>query len=483
MIDKPIYKEGAQIFVLGFAQGIYPESNKDNSFLSDKEKELFGMNTSLDKTLIAEDIMQDFFSSNNYFHFSFSHRSLNNKYFLSPWKMAFNLECQKGEFPQNIYSKDMADFYYAKALDLKKYYSEYTPEYYALKEISDIPYGIYDNSFTGVNIYNKEQFISYSYSQINTFYQCPFSFYLSRVLDIDPFEDNFYTKFGSVAHKIFEHQYEEGFDFDKAFDQYVKEYEFTPEEYPILENLKKQIKEASEACRLHIKYMNHPRQLFEKDISVKFAPNSLLRGKIDKSIILDEKYLAIVDYKTGSDSFNPNKINEGISLQLPTYCLLAESDEELKNYPVMGVFINNVVDTSLSHEIKEGALINPYYRLNGKVVADESVIIDLDNTISGGKPEFIKGVSKTKDGQFSKNGTGLSSFEEIKEYARIALEKYKEADKRIRNNDFIINPQYQGKSDNGCTYCTYRDICFVRPDQRRYLLDKEDMESEENDDE
>ena len=483
VIDKPIYKENAEIFVLGFAQGIYPESNKDNSFLSDKEKELFGMNTSLDKTLMSEDIMQNFFSSNNHFHFSFSHRSLAQKYFISPWKVTFNLDLKKDELPETIYSKDMADFYFAKALDLKKYYSEYTPDYYALKEISDIPYGIYDNSYTGVNVFNEEQFIPYSYSQINTFYQCPFEYYLSRVLNIDPFEGNFSTKFGSLAHEIFEHQYDKGFDFNVAFEKYVKEYEFTPEEYPILENLRKQIKEASDACRLHMHYMNNPRQLFEKDISVKIGPNSMLRGKIDKSIILNEKYLAIVDYKTGSDSFNASKINEGLSLQLPTYCLLAESDNDLKQYPVMGVFINNVIDTSLSHEVKEGALINPYYRLNGKVVAEENAILDLDNTFSGGKPEFIKGVNKTKDGQFSKNSNALSSFEEIKEYARVALDKYKEADARIRHNDFPINPQYQGKSDNACTYCTYRDICYVRADQRRYLLDKEDMESEDNDDE
>lgn len=482
IIDRPIYRENVDIFVLGFAQGIYPESNKDNRLLSDKEKEIVGINTSLDETLMFEEIMQNFFSSNNRFHFSFAHRSLSQKYFLSPWAQYFDLKETKVEFPHILYSRDMADYYYAKALDLMNFYSEKTSEYYSLKNKCDIPYGIYNNEFSGVDAFDNENYMTYSYSSINTFYKCPFQYYLSRVLDVDPFEGNFSTKFGNVAHAVFEHQYEKDFDFEKTFNKYVEENEFSLEELPIINNLKAQIKEASDACLLHRHYMKNPNEIFEKDISVKLSNKSQLRGKIDKSIILDNKYLAIVDYKTGNDSFNASEINEGVSLQLPTYCLLAENDADLKKYQIMGVFINNVIDTSLKHEIKEEQIINPYYRLNGKVAADIDVISYLDNTISGGKTEFIKGVTLTKDSAFSKNSNALASFEEIKEYARVAFEKYQEADQRIRNNEFSINPLYHSKSDNACAYCNYRDICYVKPSQRRYIKeeDKEESEDDEN---
>ena len=482
VIDKPIYVKDKEIFVLSFAQGIYPSTLKDNKLLSDKDLSTIGMNTSNDAALINENNIKEFLRSENHFHFSFSNHSLNSKYFISPWVEEFSLIKEVAQFPHIIYSNDMRDFYYAKVIDIKENYSDILKEYSGLKNISHIPYGEYHNDFTGVQAFSLEEKITYSYSQISTFYQCPFQYYLSRVIDVDPFEGNFATKFGSVAHAVFQHMNDRNFNFDKVFDTCASEQGFSPEEEALLKNLKEQIREAYKAAKFHQHYMNNPKIITERDITIPINENSFLTGKIDKTIILYDKYIGIVDYKTGSDSFNSANIEDGVSLQLPTYCLLASKDKVLKDYPIIGVFINNVVDTALSHEIKEENLINPYYRLNGKVVADVNYVFDLDSTISGGKAEFLKGVSLKADGSF-KSSNNLVTPEEINDYIQIAMRKYQEADRRIRNNEFSINPLYIKKSDNACQYCEYRDICFVKPNQRRYLSDKKPEESEEEDNE
>lgn len=482
VINSPIYVKDAHIFVLGFTQGTFPVSYKDNRLLSDIQRDLIGMNSSETQTQIDEDLLLQFLSSDNHFYYSYATRSLSEKFFVSPWVETFHFKEVAHSFPEVLYSNDMRDFYYAKYLDLKRYYSEVSPEYYALKDICSIPYGEYNNEYQTVNHFNKDDYMSYSYSQINTYYECPFQYYLSRVLDIDPFEGNFFSKFGNVAHKAFEECDKKGFDFEDVFNSEVLTQEFLDEELPIVENLKRQVKEACEAVLLHKKYMKNPRIITEKNVKFSFAKNSWLSGKIDKSIILDNKYLAIVDYKTGNDSFDEKNIKDGCSLQLPTYCLLAKNDSLLKDYSIMGVFINNVIDTSLTSDKKPEELINPHLRLNGKVVADLDIISYLDNTISGEKSEFIKGVSLKKDGTF-KASNSLASSPEFDEYISIALEKYIEADTNIRSNVFSINPLYKSKSDNACIYCPYRDICFVRSNQRRYLSDKNPEESEDEDDE
>ena len=364
LIDSPVYKSSAHIFVLGFVQGSFPKIAKDNSFLGDDKKELIGMNTSKEQTLCNEETMLDFLYSDNNFHLSYSSRSTSEKYFPSPLIDKMKLNKVEEKFPDIIYSMDMRDFYYTKSLDLKRYYSETTPEFYPLSKICDIPYGQYDNQFNGVNIYNEDSKLRYSYSSLKQFFQCPFAYYLSRLCEIDPFDGNIGTRIGLVAHKIFQHLYDEDFDFDKYFEKYVLEENFLLEELPFVNNLKEQIKQACSAIVLHKSHMKNPTELYEEPLALEINDKLKLVGTIDKIIIQDDTYVSVVDYKTNDESFNPKYIQEGLSLQLPVYCLLLSESKKFKNYEINGVFINNVIDTSISHNEKDFDQINTSLRLN-----------------------------------------------------------------------------------------------------------------------
>ena len=477
VIDKPIFAEHACVFVLGFAQSYFPKNKKDNQIINDNVKTKLGLNISIIESALEEDMLSNFLMSDNEFVLSYSSRGISEKYFPSPFVDKYELSEKEDPFPDVIYSRDMADFLFAKLLDLKYSFSEESNEYYSLNKVCDIPYGNYDNSFSGVSVFNNKDKMYYSYSKIKAFYQCPFSYYLSNVLEIDPFEGNFNTKIGNVFHGMMEHKYDPDFDFEKRYEIEVAKEEFDIEEETILLNLKEQMREMVNVLTLHDHYMEKPRYILEKQTTLfEFAPRSYLTGKIDKTVILDDKYVILVDYKTGSESFNPKDLINGESMQLPTYCLLAEHDIELKGYPIVGIYINNVIDKSFAKK-KTDNLINPAYELNGYTINDLEIALMIDRTLADGLSNFVKSLKLKKDGTFDRNAR-LMSKEDLNEYKRITQENFIQADKRIRNNDFPINPLYTSEREKACTYCQYRDICFVKSNQRRIPLSAEESEEE-----
>lgn len=482
LIDKPIFEKDAHIFVLGFSQSNFPKAKKDNELLSDTIKKEVGLNTSLEDAVIEKDIFFDFFYSDNHFYFSFADRSISDTFLKSPWIDELGMETVIEELPKTIFSKEMMDYYLAKTTDLNEFYSVDSSDYFALKEANKIPYGEYDNSYTGVNVYDQDMKLHRSYSNISEYYDCPFSYYLKNALNIDPFEDTLYTKLGKLAHKMFELHNQKDFDFDKTFEEEKAKFDFSKEEMPIINNLKESIRKASDAIKLHQRYMNNPQILTERKVSFDLGKNTTVTGIIDKAIILDDKYLVIVDYKTGNMSFEDKYIEDGYSLQLPIYCLLAKKDEQLSKYHLIGTFINNVINPKLGGEKKETDLIDAFYRLNGKVLADRDVISNLDGTLAGGKSEFIKSVKITKANEFAKSNS-LASKEEFDYFAEVALRKLLEADTRIRNNDFVINPLFIAENKGGCTYCPYKDICYVKASQKRFISGENIDESEDDSDE
>ena len=222
VIDNPPYKENSHIFILGFNQGSIPSSFKDNSFLNDKEKELIGMNSTNDNFLIEEDLLTKLLFSNNQIHISRSNYIKGEKLFPSYFVLKYCFTSEKYEFPKTIYSREMIEYYGAKYKDLFKFYKETSPEYFGLKTLTKVPYFTYNNEFTGVTAIKENQIISYSYSSAKIYNECPFKYYLSKCLKLDPFETSFSLKIGNLAHHIFEKQFEENFSFDEEWDKAVQ---------------------------------------------------------------------------------------------------------------------------------------------------------------------------------------------------------------------------------------------------------------------
>ena len=472
VIDENIYQENADIFILGFKQGSFPHIFKENDYLNNQEKNELYLNDTDRNNVIETDLIKELIFSPNSIYISFAQKDLKNDYYLSPLVDRFGLSKVNEPMMDVFYSKKEAEFIYSTLLDMAYLYQERGSDYLSLEKKIKLPYFQYSNQYTYANAFFLNSRFEHSYSSIYTYYKCPFSYYLERVLHIDEYEVNFNANLGLIAHAIFHDQKSES-DFDVLWDRERQKYQFTDKESVLLENLKEDIREAAVTILKHEQVMDNPR--FYREINIrdyKINNYATLKGTIDKLVVIDNQYLVLVDYKTGKDSFDEDALDYGYSMQLPTYALLAHSDSRFEKLPVIGLFINNLLNSSIKKEDEPG--IKSYLKLNGKIIMDSDLISLVDPSLkTNGKCEFINGVGFTNTGDFRKS-SALVSQEEMDNYEKIVKEKYFEADRNIRNNNFLINPTYVDSNNHACMYCSYRDICFMRKKQFKKVKEEKD---------
>ena len=470
LISEPIERENVHIFVPMFAQGSYPVVYKDNEYLNDSLLKEQNLNTSMNKGMMNEETMLSFFYSNNTFYFSFSNHSFKDNYYLSPWASKLNLKEMIASLPNDIYSKDMGLFLFGKSMDLHTFYRKNSPERTGLFPYFDEKvYRSYNANFSGAAAVTPSMYLKHSYSSLKTYCECPFKYYLSKFLELDPFEGNFASNKGSLAHSVLAECFNKDFDFENSFETHKKEYNWTPKEEMFLVRFKEQVRLATCATLLHYnEFMVKEKVLTEKPFLMKINPTTDFVGFIDKVIVLDDSHLIVVDYKSGSENFDPTYLQEGYSMQLPTYSMLLHNSEEFKDYEVSGLYINSITDSSLKNKVAEDEFIHGYLKLNGITVDDKETIQKIDTTFVDGKSKFIAGIATTKDGGFRKSNK-IQNIETLKGYESIVTGLYNEKCFDIRSNKFEISPAYISDNDNACRFCPYKDVCHRKPSQYRKL--------------
>ncbi len=195
-------------------------------------------------------------------------------------------------------------------------------------------------------------------------------------------------------------------------------------------------------------------------------------GKIDRVDTCrdaSDVYVKVIDYKTGSETFEEDEVYYGLRLQLMVYM---EAALKLAGqwYPgetivPAGAFYNRINDPYVSGEKNgkkktEGEVqqeLRREMRPDGLVNVQEGVLKHLEHHRSGsslvapveydknGMPKTA-GNSKTADGE---------DFRLLMEHA--AAEVDKDA-RQILDGDTSARPYKKGKKD-GCSYCPYRSVC------------------------
>lgn len=94
--------------------------------------------------------------------------------------------------------------------------------------------------------------------------------------------------------------------------------------------------------------------------------------------------------------------------------------------------------------------------MQGVILDDKNIISRFDPTYADSI--FIKSLKTLKNGEFS-SYSKVKSSDKFKEYIDIALEKVKEIDASIRNNNFNIDPKILNGKNISCAYCPFKDIC------------------------
>lgn len=474
--DEPIFASQKHIFVIGLAQGQYPSSQKDTSYLSYEELHDINRNNIKDETRHDESLLIDFFNSDNHFYFSFAKKDLGGEYYISPLVRALGLKEMLSKLPKTFYSEEVLALKTCELFDMARQYGVKNEDYMALLDVVQIEYNCFNNEYTLVPVYNKDSKLnSLSTTSLEAYSKCPFSYYLNNVLKIDDFVSSFQMNVGNLAHEIFEHLRDDNFDFERIFSEEIAKNEYKNSELFLLTGpIKKQLLSACSYILKRDQYMKNP--CFKNEIKLEWNVdnNTKVVGKIDSLIFLDAKYFVCVDYKTGSTKFDPGEIKYGTNTQLPTYAILVKEDKryDFGDYELAGYYLNSVLTSSIKDTILgEEDLIPSYFKLNGMTLSDVEAMSAIDSTVAGEKSSFINGISFNHDRTFKK-GSKVISEEGFLTIENTVRELYIEMAKRIRENDFRIWPLFSKKTE-GCAYCPYKDICYVTYKQRRIVTEEE----------
>ncbi len=177
-----------------------------------------------------------------------------------------------------------------------------------------------------------------------------------------------------------------------------------------------------------------------------------------------ERWLRVVDYKSGKASLDPSRVYGGLQLQLLLYLSAA-----LAAYPdsqPAGAFYARFDDPLVATESRDAEevekQISRELRLNGLVVRDARVIRAM-----GGMERYLK-----KDGGLS-GQAGAATREEMAGLMRHARRLSERMARRIAQGDIGIRPA-QLKRWRACQWCAYQAVCGFdasRPECRPRLLE------------
>lgn len=465
VINDPFVDKDEYLFILNYAQGKFPTFKKDDEFLSDDEKKILNIPISEEINDAISDYYKTALRGDGHIVLCYINHDFSAKYSPSFFVDALKQKEIYAPIIETIYSQKEANIKCAKLLDVKTKYHRIDPYLESLEKSVDISYGNYDSQINNLNLFNDKSKLELSYSQIKVFVECQYKYYLDYVLNIDPKDENINLVLGNLFHKMLENKQKYA-TFDENYDANYQDYinKLSETEKIFLKRMKEEFKYSYQYIESHDDNVKNGHEKNEYEVSIPLG-NTTIVGKIDKIMESDSQYLSIIDYKLSSEKFNENEFNEySRSSQLPIYSYFVKNDKYFKDKEVINLLISPlVVSDNKKISFQDNENRDKMRQLIGISLNEKNKLETFSDDFS-----YYGSISVTKKGDFTKRSAVYSKVK-IDEFADKAEQLIKTVDKKIRTNEFIINPKYKSSFDNSCKFCHYHDICFKNFKQYVYL--------------
>jgi ATP-dependent helicase/DNAse subunit B len=472
------------LFVIGLNQGNVPATHRDEDYFKDSLKQRNGLSTSSECNQASKEELSRLLYGAKHLHLSY--RTTSSEPVLPSSIIAeLKLKVVDPDAAYSQYADAYNRFLLMRGLDAFCKYGIKDEALNDLYQSYSIPYQEYDNRFKGIGhemlLDKLNNSLSLSYSSMDSYYKCRFSYYLKYVLKIDENKTTFPIFIGQLFHYVLSKAFDAGFAFDTVFDDYLhqSEYAMTPKEAFLLIKLRKELQEIINTLYEQHHLVYYKDALFEEKVEInsarKFGDRNInlrFSGVIDKilyKVVKDEAtgndvtYVSIVDYKTGLLDIKVDLIEYGLSLQLPVYLYLADNCKKLSNVKVYGFFLQNILHNEIRAEDeadyqkqKTDAL-----KLSGYIVEDIGNIGEFDSTKANSS--VIKGLKIKNDGSYYPYSKVMKN-DEMESLKNIVCEKIDEATTDILNGEYSINPKLYlenaKREDLSCRFCQFSDICY-----------------------
>ena len=204
-----------------------------------------------------------------------------------------------------------------------------------------------------------------------------------------------------------------------------------------------------------------------ESIHIELSPEEQLklRGRIDRVDTCEDAehvYVKVIDYKSGTTSFQLLALYHGLQLQLVIY-LNAAMELMKKEHPdkevlPAGVLYYQIQDPVLDMDGEEAdvtARVLEKLKPNGLINGDPEIIKRLDQSMPGRSQ--VLPIAYNKDGSL-RAGSPVASGEQFAALSRYVNRKIQKIGSEVLDGRMDVNP-YELKGKTACDYCAYSGVC------------------------
>lgn len=467
------FKEDDYVFFLSFNSDTIPKFYKDEDYFEDNIKQKIHFDTTTDKNIKEKKFIENLITSYPHIFITFKKNTLKKEVY--PSSLLEKYSIQEGHLNYNI-SKEYNEYIFGKLMDNYVKFGTVNDTFIKLSSNHTISYQTYDNEY---KVINNEKLMSFlknklvlSYTHMNDFLACPFSFYLKYILKLNPYEETFNTIIGTIFHKILELKDEEEFDYDYTFKHIIKDYDFSSKEEMLLQNLKEEFRNTLNLLQEREKFTELKEREFEKEIIVPMNEKIpvTFKGKIDALYYNSEsKIFKIIDYKSGMPFLDASIMPHGFSLQLPTYLYLLKNDEDFKTYTCGGFYLQPLFIDKQKCENKVDYEVTKKNAL--KALGYSNSNFEILGSVDSSYPNScqIKSLKVKKDGNFY-NYAKIFDKDDLNTLFNLVDNLIHQTIDEITKGQFKIEPKVlDNKKNISCEFCPFKDICFYKDKDKVYI--------------
>lgn len=467
------FKEDDYVFFLSFNSDTIPKFYKDEDYFEDNIKQKIHFDTTTDKNIKEKRFIENLITSYPHIFITFKKNTLKKEVY--PSSLLEKYSIQEGHLNYNV-SKEYNEYIFGKLMDNYVKFGTVNDTFIKLSSNHTISYQTYDNEY---KVINNEKLMSFlknklvlSYTHMNDFLACPFSFYLKYILKLSPYEETFNTTIGTIFHKILELKDEEEFDYDYTFQRIIKDYDFTFKEEMILQNLKEEFRNTLNLLQEREKFTELKEKEFEKEIIVPMNEKIpvTFKGKIDALYYNSEsKIFKIIDYKSGMPFLDASIMPHGFSLQLPTYLYLLKNNEDFKTYTCGGFYLQPLFIDKQKCENKVDYEVTKKNAL--KAIGYSNSNFEILGSVDSSYPNScqIKSLKVKKDGNFY-NYAKIFDKDDLNTLFNLVDNLIHQTIDKITKGQFKIEPKVlDNKKNISCEFCPFKDICFYKDKDKVYI--------------
>ena len=476
------FLDNEYVFVLGFNQDVLPKSYKDIDFISDKEKNEVSLYTTDYLNKREKDIVIYLLSKIKNLYLSYKLSSPFETYYRSSLIDELNLNVIKDYKVDYKYSNFYNKILLGKMLDKYNLYGEKDESLEKLYSSYSIPYNTYDNKFTGINndtyLTNLSYPLKVSYTSLNCYNECKFKYYLSKVLNLDEYESTFPAFIGSLYHEILSLFKNPDFDFEKEYNNYLEKRDLSLKEKLLLVRIKKDLLKFIDVLKKQDMFTTYKDELYEEKVEIDLGKKVSVKfiGFIDKIMYfknIEDTYFSIVDYKSGNIDTHIEPMKYGLHMQLPVYLYLINYGRCFTNPIFTGIYYQNILFNYPTYDEKLEKTLKDRYLLKGYSTDDTSILEKFDCTYK--TSELIKSMSYSDEKGFNRFAK-LIDNDTMYNLIKFTKNEIDTKVDSILESDFEIDPKVYDKENVSCKYCKFKDICFMKDKDVRYLDKVENLD-------